>query len=222
MSPILQLRGVSKSFGPADAPVAVLRDVDLTVMPGEKVSVIGPSGCGKSTLLALVAGLLRPDSGTVEIDGVAISELDESGRARLRAQRIGIALQSDNLIPFLSATENVELALAFGGRTSRAAARGRAEFLLEQFGVAHRADHLPRQVSGGEAQRIALAVALASDPALLLADEIVASLDAETAVSVIGEVLEREFAMLYVAHQHEIADLADHRYALADHAIVPR
>jgi ABC-type lipoprotein export system ATPase subunit len=222
VTPILQVRDVAKSFGTPDARVPVLEDVELTIMPGEKASLIGPSGCGKSTLLSLIAGLLRPDRGTVEIDGVPMSDLDDAGRARLRAERIGIALQSDNLVPFLSAAENVELALAFGARISHRAARQRALDLLEQFGVAHRADHLPRHMSGGEAQRVALAVALANKPALLLADEVVASLDGETAGHVIEEVLTGDFAVLFVAHQRQLADLADERYALADHSVARR
>lgn len=219
MSPVLRIRGVSKSFGTPESPVPVLRDVDLTVMPGEKASLIGPSGCGKSTLLSLVAGLLSPDAGSVEIEGVAISALDDTGRARLRAHRIGIALQSDNLVPFLTATENVQLALAFGERPARSVARRTAHGLLERFHVAHRADHLPRHMSGGEAQRVALAVAMANGPALLLADEVVAALDGETAGQVITEVLAAEFAVLFVAHHRELADRADQRYELVDHGV---
>ena len=214
----MQVRGVSKSFGPVEDPTPVLNDVELTVMPGEKASLIGPSGCGKSTLLALVAGLLRPDHGTIEIDGVAMSDLDETARARLRAERIGIALQSDNLIPFLSARENVELALTFGSR-SRRGVRDRARVLLERFEVGHRASHLPRHLSGGESQRVSLAVATANDPALLLADEVVASLDGETAGRVIEEVLAGDFAVLYVTHDHALADLVEQRYALVDGAV---
>jgi len=216
VSAVLQVRGVSKSFGSADEPVPVLHDVELTIMPGEKASLIGPSGCGKSTLLALVAGLLRPDAGTIEIEGVAMSDLSETARARLRADRVGIALQSDNLIPFLSARENVELALAFGSRRSGRAMRHEALALLDRFEVGHRAGHLPRHLSGGEAQRVALAVATANEPALLLADEVVASLDGETAVRVLDEVLTGDFAVLYVTHDQALADVVAHRYALTD------
>ena len=219
MSPVLRLQGVDKSFGSPEDPVPVLRGVELTIMPGEKASLIGPSGCGKSTLLSLVAGLLAPDAGTIEIDGTAMSSLDDSGRARLRARRVGIALQSDNLVPFLTATENVQLALAFGRRPGRADARREARVLLERFGVAHRADHLPRHMSGGEVQRVALAVAMANEPALLLADEVVASLDGETAGDVMDEVLAAEFAVLFVAHHQHLADRAEQRYELVDHGV---
>ena len=165
-----------------------------------------------------MAGLLRPDDGTIEIDSVAMSDLDDSARARLRAEQIGIALQSDNLIPFLSARENVELALAFGSRY-RGGTRRQARELLDRFEVGHRESHLPRHLSGGEAQRVSLAVATANDPALLLADEVVASLDGETAGRVIEEVLAGDFAVLYVTHDHELADLVEQRYALVDGAV---
>jgi ABC-type lipoprotein export system ATPase subunit len=221
--PIIRLKGVSKAF-PTDGgdPVEVLCDVDLEIHPGEKASLIGLSGSGKSTLLSIIAGLLRPDTGTLEFEGVQMSDLDETARARLRAERIGIALQSDNLIPFLSARENVELALGFGSRLGRRQARLRALELLERFGVAHRADHRPRQLAGGEAQRVALAVAMANGPALLLADEVVAQLDGETAGHVVGEILAEDFALLYVSHDVALADRVERRYRLHDHRIEAR
>lgn len=225
-TPVVALKGVSKSFESNADVTVVLNDVHLAIRPGEKVSLVGPSGSGKSTLLSLIAGLLRPDSGTVEIDGVAMSELDDRHRARLRADRIGIALQSDNLIPFLTARENVEVALAFGARqprgTSRPAFRRRAMELLDRFDVGERAGHRPRHLSGGEAQRVALAVSLANEPALLLADEVVAQLDGETAARVVDEVLDGDFALLFVTHDLALADQAEHRYALEDGAVVTR
>lgn len=221
-TPIVQLRRVAKSFATAGDPTAVLSDVELSMAVGEKASLIGPSGSGKSTLLSLVAGLLRPDEGAVEIDGVDISGLDDRTRARLRAERIGIALQSDNLIPFLTAAENVELALAFGGRRSRRDARAEARGRLARLAVDHRADHHPRHLSGGEAQRVALAVAMANQPDLLLADEVVAQLDGDTAAHVIDEVLAAPFAVLFVTHDVALADMVDHRYRLHDLAVVPR
>lgn len=221
-SPVVRLNGVSKSFETAADATLVLDDVHLAIYPGEKASLVGPSGSGKSTLLSLVAGLLRPDSGTVEIDGVAMSELDDRHRARLRADRIGIALQSDNLIPFLTARENVELALAFGGRRTGSSARVRAMDLLDRFDVGDRAGHRPRHLSGGEAQRVALAVSMANEPALLLADEVVAQLDGETAARVVDEVLDADFAVLFVTHDLALADLVEHRYALDGGAVVTR
>lgn len=222
ITPVVRLADVSKSYGGPAATELVLRGVDLTIMPGEKASLIGPSGSGKSTLLMLIAGLLRPDSGTVEVDAVEASGLHDRARAQLRANRIGIALQSDNLIPFLNARENVELALAFGTRPGRKSARVRALELLERFGVADRARHRPRHLSGGEAQRVALAVSMANEPALLLADEIVAQLDSRTAVGVVDEILTADFALLYVTHDVAIADLVERRYALVDHGVQRR
>jgi putative ABC transport system ATP-binding protein len=151
-----------------------------------------------------------------------MSDLGESARARLRFERIGIALQSDNLIPFLSARENVELALAFGDRGHRRDARNQALELLERFGVAARAEHRPRHLSGGEAQRVSIAVAMANHPGLLLADEVVSQLDGQTAGHVVDEVLAGEFAVLYVTHDITLADRVERRYQLVDHRIVPR
>ena len=220
--PVVRLQAVSKSFGPPEDPTPVLRGVDLTIRAGEKASLIGPSGSGKSTLLSLIAGLLRPTEGSVEVDGVGISELDDRHRARLRAERIGIALQADNLIPFLSARENVELALGFGGRRSTRVTRARAIELLERFEVAHRAEHRPRHLSGGEAQRVALAVSMANEPALLLADEVVAQLDSGTAARVVDSVLTADFAVLFVSHDVALADLVERRFALVDSELVVR
>ena len=217
-TPIVRLRNISKSFGDATDPV--LEDVELVLHAGEKASLVGPSGSGKSTLLSLIAGLLRPDAGTVEIDGVAISALDDRHRAGLRADRIGIALQSDNLIPFLTARENVEMALGFGTRKGRSAAR--AMDLLGRFQVSHRAGHRPRQLSGGEAQRVALAVSMANEPALLLADEVVAQLDGQLAARVVAEVLESDCALLFVTHDLALADLIEHRYALEGREVARR
>jgi putative ABC transport system ATP-binding protein len=221
-SPVVTLEKVSKAFGRHGHITPVLRDVDLVILPGEKASLVGPSGCGKSTLLSLIAGLLRPDVGVVQIDGVTISDLGDADRARLRANRIAIALQADNLIPFLTAHENIELALALGQRLPRRAARSRALDLLDRFGVAHCAEHRPRQMSGGEAQRVVLAVSMANEPALLLADEIVAQLDTNTAAHVLNEVLAADFAVLYVTHNVALADLVARRYTIDGMALRTR
>lgn len=217
--PLLELRGVSKTYQSAAGPDVVLQDLSLTIDAGQKVSLMGPSGSGKSTLLSLIAGLLRPDAGTVEIDGVPLAGLDDGERAALRSGRIGIALQSENLIPFLSAIENVELALGFGRRSK---SRDRANELLDRMGVVHRGDHLPRQLSGGEAQRVALAVAVANEPALLLADEMVSALDSTTAGLVIDEVFASEMAVLFVTHTVALADRAERRLCLREHKVVSR
>jgi putative ABC transport system ATP-binding protein len=217
-APIVRLRGVSKAYGSA----AVLSGVDLTLARGEKASLIGPSGSGKSTLISLIAGLRRPTSGSVEIDGVPMSELDDEGRATLRAERIGVALQADNLIPFLTAIENIEMAMAFvPGRTSRVT-RARAVELLDRFSVADRAHHRPRQLSGGESQRVALAVAIANEPEFLLADEVAAALDDATARRIMDDLLAQDFAVLFVTHAIALADRADVGYAIANGTVARR
>lgn len=213
--PVACLREVTKSY--PDTPV--LDGVDLTVHPGEKISVMGPSGSGKSTLLAIMAGLVRPDSGAVEIGGLPMTDLDDAARARLRACTVGIAQQSDNLIPFLSAVENVELALSFaGGRNGRNRAMG----LLGAVRVADRAEHFPRQLSGGESRRVALATALANQPALLLADEVAAQLDARTTAAVVHATFAAELAVVFVTHDRVLADRANTRLVLVDHRLVAR
>ena len=218
-APAVRLEGVAKSYESSTGRTVVLEGVDLTIEAGEKVSLVGPSGSGKSTLLSLIAGLLRPDAGMVEIDGVALAGLDDAGRAAMRARGVGIALQSDNLIPFLSARENVELALSFARRRPSSA---RADALLDQMGVVHRRHHRPRQLSGGEVQRVALAVALANEPPLLLADEMVAQLDATTAGRVVDAVFDADMAVLFVTHDFALADRAGRRLALHDRRVVAR
>lgn len=217
MTAIVRLTRVSKSFGTGGD--AVLTDVSFAIEPGQKASLVGVSGSGKSTILSLIAGLLRPDAGVVELDGVSLAGLDDAALARLRSRRIGIALQSENLIPFLSAQENVELALGFGAQ-ERNPAHARA--LLDRMGVAHRAAHLPRQMSGGEAQRVSLAIALANKPALLLADEMVAQLDHDTAQAVVGDVFDSDMAVLFVTHDPVLAARADLRLAVQGKSVVAR
>ncbi|HZJ27760.1 MAG TPA: ABC transporter ATP-binding protein [Acidimicrobiia bacterium] len=217
--PLLRLEEVSKAYRTGSSPTVVLEDVNLAIGPGEKASLIGPSGSGKSTLLSLIAGLLRTDTGHVVIGGVATDALGDTARAALRAEKIGVVLQSDNLIPFLTAAENVELAMGFTGRNR---SRSRVGELLAELDVAHRADHLPRQLSGGEAQRVAVAVALANEPDLLLADEIVGQLDSSTADRVADFVFGLEMAVLFVTHDRELAQRADLRLRLVDKSVVPQ
>jgi putative ABC transport system ATP-binding protein len=222
VQPFVRLEGVSKSYGTAPNRLHVLDGVDLDLRRGETTSLVGRSGSGKSTLISLIAGLMRPDTGHVHIGGQQTDKLDEADRARLRAERIGVVLQSDNLIPFLSAVENVELAMGFapGRRPPR-----RAWELLAELGLGDRMDHLPRQLSGGEAQRVAVAVALANEPDLLLADEVVGQLDSATATSVTERIFaasrERKLTVLYVTHDEQLARRAQHSLRLADRRVVP-
>jgi putative ABC transport system ATP-binding protein len=218
-TPLVKLRGVSKSFPSPGGATSVLEHVDLEIEPGQKVSLVGPSGSGKSTLLSLIAGLQVPDTGTVDFDGVPLSDLDDDARSALRSRQIGIALQSENLIPFLTVEENVELALGFGGQRDT---RSRARELLTRMGVAHRASHLPRQLSGGETQRVVLAVAMANKPRLLLADEMATQLDAITAGAVVGDIFRTDMSVFFVTHDTELADQADLRLCLRDGQVLTR
>ena len=196
---------------------SVLRDVRLELARGETASLTGVSGSGKSTLLSLLAGMLLPESGQVVFEGRDITALDDAERARLRARRIGVVLQSGNLIPFLSAGENVEMAIKLGGGDRPAQ---RARELLGAVGLAHRVDHRPRRLSGGEAQRVSVAMALANEPDLLLADEVTGELDSASAERVMETIFDawrdRGLAVLYVTHNAELAARAVHGLRLVD------
>jgi putative ABC transport system ATP-binding protein len=216
----VRVEGVSKAFREGETATEVLHGAGLELARRRTTSLVGRSGSGKSTLISLLAGLLLPDAGTVTFDGRDLTALDDTGRAHLRANRIGVVLQRDNLIPFLSASENVELALGIGGgRPARAHARA----LLSELGLAGRLDHRPSALSGGEAQRVAVAVALANGPDLLLADEPTGELDSATAEQVMGVIFaawrERGLTVLYVTHSEELAARAQCRLALSDGAV---
>jgi len=217
----VRLDRVSKSYGAGSGLLHLLDRVDLALAEGKTTSLLGRSGSGKSTLLSLIAGLMRPDAGRISIGGQQIDQLDEAGRARLRAERIGIVLQSDNLIPFLTATENVELAMGF---VPRRRSSSRARQLLVELGLEKRMTNLPRQLSGGEAQRVAVAVALANEPDILLADEVVGQLDSATADEVMEFIFtasrERGLTVLYVTHDEQLAHRAQSALRLHDRRIV--
>lgn len=216
-TPLLRVERLAKTYWSNEVRTPVLRDVSLELERGETASLVGVSGSGKSTLLSLLAGLMRPESGTIVFDGEDLGGLDDTSRARLRARRIGVVLQSGNLIPFLTAAENVELAIELAGGARRSA---RAVALLREVGLGDRLDHRPARLSGGEAQRVSVAVALANEPDLLLADEITGQLDAETAGEVMGTIFEawreRGLTVLFVTHSGELAERAERRFALVD------
>ncbi len=176
------MRGVDLSLGRGAARVHILRDVALTIGKGEAVGVVGPSGSGKSTLLMIMAGLERPDSGEVEIDGVRLGAMNEDALARIRGQRIGIVFQSFHLIPTMTALENVAAPLELAGAYD---ATARATIELEQVGLGDRLNHYPAQLSGGEQQRVALARALCPRPSLLIADEPTGNLDETTGGAIV-------------------------------------
>ncbi len=219
--PLVALKDVFKIYKEGTTETVALRGASMELPRGRMTSLVGPSGSGKSTLLSLVAGLALPSAGQIVVDGTDISRLGESERARLRAERIGVVFQSGNLIPFLSAAENVELAMSIAGkRAGKQSRRERAREVLTELGLGSRLHHRPTQLSGGEVQRVAVAVALANDPDLLLADELTGELDSATAEQVIGILAEawhqRELTVLLVTHNRDLAARADHRLRLVD------
>jgi putative ABC transport system ATP-binding protein len=174
---VLEARNLSKQVSSPEGPLTIVRNISFTVTRGESIALVGPSGAGKSTLLALLAGLDLPTSGEVVLAGETLGALDEDGRARLRAERVGFVFQSFHLLPSLTALENVMLPLELGARDD---AREAANEMLSRVGLAARARHYPRQLSGGEQQRVALARASVGHPAVLFADEPTGNLDTAT------------------------------------------
>jgi putative ABC transport system ATP-binding protein len=188
-------------------PVVAVRDLDVTIAPGELVSICGPSGCGKSTLLHILGCVDAPSQGQMLVDGVDVSTLGDAERSAIRLSKIGFVFQRFFLLPMLTAAENVELPQAEAGRP-RAERRSRTRELLDYVGLAHRAHHRPSQLSGGEAQRVAIARALANRPRLLLADEPTGELDQATGQQIVS-LFERVHAdgttVVVVTHDPAIA-----------------
>ncbi len=189
-----------------EGTLTIVRDVSLAIAAGESVAIIGPSGSGKSTLLALLAGLDVPTSGRVTLAGQDVFALDEDGRARLRAQRVGFVFQAFHLVPSLTALENVMLPLELAGRRdARTAARG----VLQRVGLGDRTGHYPRQLSGGEQQRVALARAFVTEPAVLFADEPTGNLDTVTGARIVDLLFElnatTNTTLVLVTHDQALA-----------------
>ncbi len=182
--PIVQIRNLTKRYLQGEMRVTALDDVSLDIAAGEFLTLMGPSGSGKSTLLHLIAGIDRPSSGTCHVQGIDVAALNESELAAWRNQNVGFVFQTFNLIPVLNAQENVELPLLLMSLPRRRR-RELAQTALELVGLADRAHHLPRQLSGGQEQRVAIARALVSDPALIVADEPTGNLDSRSADEVL-------------------------------------
>jgi ABC-type lipoprotein export system ATPase subunit len=222
MTDIVRAERVSRVFPMAAGPVTALREVTLSVAPGEYVAITGPSGCGKSTLLHLVGGVDTPTAGSILFETRDLAQLSETERGRLRLMRIGFVFQRFFLLPMLTAAENIELPQAEAG-VAAASRRARTSDLLAYVGLSERADHLPSQLSGGEMQRVAIARALANRPALLLADEPTGELDDDTSHH-IGELFDRVnrdgTAILVVTHNPALAARASRKLAMSSGRIV--
>jgi putative ABC transport system ATP-binding protein len=206
-APVVEARGVTRTFPMPAGPVVAVRDLNVTIAAGELVSICGPSGCGKSTLLHIFGCVDAPSQGQMLVDGVDVSSLSDAERSAIRLSKIGFVFQRFFLLPMLTAAENVELPQAEAGRP-RAERRSRTLELLDYVGLAHRAHHRPSQLSGGEAQRVAIARALANRPRLLLADEPTGELDQATGQQIVS-LFERVHAdgttVVVVTHDPAIA-----------------
>jgi putative ABC transport system ATP-binding protein len=205
-SPILTARGVVKAYRTGTQEVHALRGVDLDIHAGELVMVMGPSGNGKTTLLNCLSGLDSIDGGSITVDGVELSAMSDRDRTRQRAERMGFVFQSFNLIPVLTARENVELPLLATGAAPKRA-RTRAQEMLDRVGLADRAAHRPSELSGGEQQRVAVARALVAEPALIWADEPTGALDSRTAegiVDLLHEVHASGQTLVIVTHDEHL------------------
>src|SRR3954453_11249763 len=219
---LIQVRALTKSIDTGTHRVDILKGIDLEIPQGQFAAIMGPSGSGKSTLLGLLAGLDSPTSGQVILDGEDITNLGEDEMAVLRGRKIGFVFQSYQLLPTLTAEENVLLPMELAGRDS--GGRARARELLDRVGLGDRFDHYPVQLSGGEQQRVALARAFALRPPILLADEPTGNLDSTTGRAVLELLLalnrEQGTTMVLVTHEQSLAESADRRFVLRDGLVV--
>jgi putative ABC transport system ATP-binding protein len=218
-------RNLSQTYRSGSEPLTVLRDVELSIAANEFVAIVGPSGSGKTTLLGLLAGLDTPATGSVELDGQPLNDLTEDGRAMFRAANIGFVFQTFQLIPTLTALENVLVPLELAGAPgSTAELETRAAALLERVGLGDRTGHYPQQLSGGEQQRVALARAFASEPKILFADEPTGNLDGETGGRIIDLMVrlnaESATTLVLVTHDLDLAGRAGRVVRLASGRIV--
>ena len=213
----LLLNNLFKIYKESTIETVALREAELKVQEGEFIAITGRSGAGKSTLLNLIGGLTLPSAGQVMIDGNDITRMNESDRTLFRRQRIGIVYQMDNLVPFLSALENVMLPMQLSGRKDASRC---AMDLLKEVGLGERMSHKPAQLSGGERQRVAIAVALANEPSLLLADELTGELDSATAdkvMDLLGTLnTSRQLTLVVVTHNKTVATRAQRQVKIAD------
>jgi putative ABC transport system ATP-binding protein len=215
--PVIALNDVSLTLASRAGPVEILRRVDLEIGPGESVAVVGPSGSGKTSLLMVIAGLERASSGSVRVAGHDFTRLSEDELALVRGRNIGIVFQSFHLVPTMTALENIALPLEFAGKADAFDVAGT---LLAEVGLAHRADHFPAQLSGGEQQRVAIARALSPRPQIVLADEPTGNLDGRTGEQVIdllfGLQRRRQATLVLVTHDLQLAERCSRLVRMAD------
>ena len=220
---VIRTHDLTKNLPLGKTVVHALRGVDIEIYAGEIVGIVGPSGSGKSTLLGLIGGLDKPSRGTIEIGGTDVSRMNEDQLTEIRNEKIGFIFQFFNLIPSLTALENVMLPIQFA-RKARFSPEKRAKELLTTLGLGDRTHHRPSELSGGQQQRVAIARALANDPPLLLADEPTGNLDQESGIMVMSTLRDiRERAgttVIIVTHDHELASQADRVLTLVDGQLV--
>ena len=220
---VVEVRDLRKRYRRGDSDITALDGIDLTLTAGTFVAVVGPSGCGKSTLLHLCGGMDRPTAGEVRLDGRSLAALDDDELTRLRRERIGFVFQFFNLLPTLTVAENIALPLLLAGRDSTASVARAGEW-AERVGISHRLDHAPSQLSGGEAQRAAIARAVVHEPALLIADEPTGNLDSENGARILAllkEVNQRSGAALLLAtHDAAVAAAAERTLEMWDGRIL--
>ncbi|HEX7670707.1 MAG TPA: ABC transporter ATP-binding protein [Polyangiaceae bacterium] len=219
---MITLKNVSRAYGAGDKAVAAVRDVSLHILPGTLVTIVGASGSGKSTLLHLMGALDRPTSGEVLLEGKDLGKMTDDERTLVRRDRIGFVFQFFNLLPTLTAAENVALPARLAGR-SGASTKARAAELLSRVGLASRAHHRPDQLSGGEMQRVAIARALMMDPPLVLADEPTGNLDSTTGASILELLhgaVDSHRTVVLVTHDPSVAKRGDRTLTFADGRLV--
>ncbi|MGH0029035.1 MAG: ABC transporter ATP-binding protein [Myxococcota bacterium] len=215
---VIDLDGVHKTYDTDGTPVHALKGIDLCIDRGEFLAIMGPSGSGKTTLMEIVGCLSHPTRGRYRLNGRDVEEIDEDGLARLRGEEIGFVFQSFNLLPRLSAAENVELPLGYRG-VARRERRDRAVAALERVGLAHRSGHLPNAMSGGERQRVAVARALVNRPSLVLADEPTGNLDSRTGgeiIALLRRIHEEGNTVVVVTHDPSVGARVPRRLEIRD------